>query len=68
MSSSAGDTPLSKGELTRIKNRRKKNKTPIGPDDEPGYVAKVEKERAILALNNKQTKKREEGKTPPSAQ
>ena len=63
ISSSAGNAPLSKGELTRLKKNKEKNKGAIAPEDEPGYVAKVKKERAKLVLNSKQTKKRGEEQT-----
>jgi len=46
---SAGNAPLTHGELSRLKKRRKKDQ-PIGPEDEPLYMAKVQKERKALAL------------------
>lgn len=51
--SSDDKVPLSKGELTRIKKKRKKDE-PIAPEDEPNYVKKVEKERKAEAHRKEQ--------------
>lgn len=64
VSSSPGDAPLSKGELTRKKNKREKNKEPIAPEDEPRYVAKVQKQReALLKKESEKKQPSQEDKT-----